>query len=186
MGKLSLIVSELRLSKNKILLKQIIKEDANADKEAEEAESTALDAKINALQQKKQELSSEDNITEMARNAILYKLADGYENKLADLPWAHSTKRMKWVNGIIDYLKDVGAASVNTIAREKFNVPQQMINDYMNTLNRLGVIKPEKEGEVPQFQRMTFDEPSEPKKLTKYSPEDMLVGPHFEYGNEEN
>jgi len=94
-----------------------------------------------------------DNINEMARGPISYKLADDYEDKIAELPYANSEKRMKWVNGIIEYVDEVGAANITTIAQEKFGLPQPRIADYARDMIRLGILEPEQEGVTPQFMR---------------------------------
>jgi len=94
-----------------------------------------------------------NNINEMARGPISYKLADDYEDKIAELPYANSEKRMKWINGIIEYLDEVGAANITTIAQEKFGLPQPRIADYARDMIRLGILEPEQEGVTPQFMR---------------------------------
>jgi len=89
----------------------------------------------------------------MSRGPISYKLADDYEDKIAELPYVNSEKRMKWVNGIIEYVDEVGAANITTIAQEKFGLPQPRIADYARDMIRLGILEPEQEGVTPQFMR---------------------------------
>jgi len=100
---------------------------------------------------------SEGEIDEMSRGPIKYKLTADYEDKIAELPYANSEKRMKWVNGIVDYVDEMGAAATTTIAQEKFGVPQPRIADYVRDMIRLGILEPEQEGVVPQFMRQTDD-----------------------------
>jgi hypothetical protein len=96
-------------------------------------------------------------LKEMA-GGISFKLTDDYEDKIADLPYANSEKRMRWINGIIEYVDEVGAASTTTIAQEKFGVPQPRIADYVRDMIRLGILEPEREGIVPKFMRQNDDE----------------------------
>ena len=64
--------------------------------------------------------TSGKKLKEMARPVIMYKLADGYEDKLSELEYFGSEKRMKWVNGIIEYIDQEGPSDITTIATEKF------------------------------------------------------------------
>lgn len=97
-------------------------------------------------------------LKEMARPVIMYKLADGYEDKLSELEYFGSEKRMKWVNGIIEYIDQEGPSDITTIATKKFNVPQPRIADYARDMIRLGILAPEQEGVVPQFMRPEDEE----------------------------
>jgi len=99
----------------------------------------------------------EGNLEEMA-GGIKFKLTDDYEDKIAELPYANSEKRMRWINGIIEYVDEIGAASTTTIAQEKFGVPQPRIADYVRDMIRLGILEPEQEGITPKFMRQTDDE----------------------------
>jgi hypothetical protein len=92
-------------------------------------------------------------LKEMARQPIIYKVSDDYADKLSELPYVGSSKRMVWVNGIIDYIKDNGPADITKIAREKFNVPQPRISDYARDMIRLGILAPTTAGVVPQFMK---------------------------------
>jgi len=92
-------------------------------------------------------------LKEMARQPIIYKLTDNYADKLSELPYVGSTKRMVWVNGIIEYIKDNGPSDITKIAREKFNVPQPRISDYARDMIRLGILVPTAAGVVPQFMK---------------------------------
>jgi len=117
----------------------------------------------------------EENVTklkEMARLAIMYKLTDGYEDKLSELPYFDSEKRMKWVNGIIDYINQEGPSDITTIATEKFNVSQPRIADYARDMIKLGILVPEQEGVVPQFMRPEDEEGDEEID----GPEGMFMG----------
>jgi len=99
------------------------------------------------------ELKGKGVVTLEEDRGIRYKLTDDYEDKIAELPYANSEKRMKWVNGIIEYLDEIGAADITKIAREKFGLPQPRIADYARDMIRLGILEPEQEGVTPQFMR---------------------------------
>jgi hypothetical protein len=92
-------------------------------------------------------------LKEMARQPIIYKVSDDYADKLSELPYVGSSKRMVWVNGIIDYIKDNGPTDITKIAREKFNVPQPRISDYARDMIRLGILAPTTAGVIPQFMK---------------------------------
>jgi hypothetical protein len=142
---------------------EVLNEESPSEKDAKQKELAAIDAKIKALNVKKSDVASgreevaEGEIDEMSRGPIKYKLTAGYEDKIAELPYANSEKRMKWVNGIVDYVDEMGAAATTTIAQEKFGVPQPRIADYVRDMIRLGILEPEQEGVVPQFMRQTDD-----------------------------
>jgi len=95
----------------------------------------------------------EKKLKEMARQPIIYKLTDDYADKLSELSYIGSSKRMAWVNGIIEYIKDNGPSDITKIAREKFNVPQPRISDYARDMIRLGILAPTTAGVVPQFMK---------------------------------
>jgi hypothetical protein len=81
---------------------------------------------------------TETPLKEMARTATTYKIGDlkkldGFDPKLRD---------SKWVKGIIDYLEEKGTASTIEIAREKFQRPQQAINQLILALGRAGILIP--------------------------------------------
>jgi hypothetical protein len=111
----------------------------------------------------------EGELNEMA--GANYKLADDYESKLSELPYFNSEKRMKWVNGIVDYLNQEGSSDITKIAREKFDVPQPRIADYARDMIRLGILEPAVANFVPQFMR---PETGEEDIVT--GPEAMFVG----------
>jgi len=113
----------------------------------------------------------EGELNEMA--GANYKLADNYEDKLSELPYFNSAKRMVWVNGIIDYLNDVGSSDVTKIANEKFNVPQPRIADYARDMIRLGIMEPAVAGFVPKFMRAD-DEDGEEEEIS--GPDAFLIG----------
>jgi len=138
---------------------------SKADKEEKEAALAQI-----ALNQARLKMK-ENNLDEMARGPISYKLTADYEDKIAELPYADSEKRMKWVNGIIDYVDEVGAANTTTIAQEKFGVPQPRIADYVRDMIRLGILEPEQEGVVPQFMR-----PEDEEEEVEAGPEGGIEG----------
>jgi hypothetical protein len=113
----------------------------------------------------------EGELNEMA--GANYKLADDYQDKLSELPYFNSAKRMVWVNGIIDYLNDVGSSDVTKIANEKFNVPQPRIADYARDMIRLGIMEPAVAGFVPKFMRAD-DEDGGEEEIT--GPDAFLIG----------
>ena len=112
----------------------------------------------------------EGTINEMA--GANYKLSDDYESKLSELPYFNSEKRMKWVNGIVDYLNQEGSSDITKIAREKFDVPQPRIADYARDMIRLGILEPAVANFVPQFMR---PETGEEEDIVT-GPEAMFVG----------
>ena len=144
------------------LIREAIDEVLNEDNSLEPLQNKAnkeeREAALAQIALNQARLKKENNLDEMSRGPISYKLTDDYEDKIAELPYANSEKRMKWVNGIIDYVDEVGAANTTTIAQEKFGVPQPRIADYVRDMIRLGILEPEQEGVVPQFMRQTDDE----------------------------
>lgn len=151
-------------------IQEILGEDLEQD--AKSKELVAIDAKIKALQSKKKNVATGTDNMDEARGPIRFKLADDYESKVAELPYNNSEKRMKWVNGIVDYVEENGAKDITTIAREKFNVPQPRIADYARDMIRLGILVPETEGTVPQFMRPEDEDGEEEPGGV----EDMFVG----------
>jgi len=97
----------------------------------------------------------EGEIDEMAKKGggKKYKLTTDYAEKIARLPYKDSRKKMVWVNGIIDYIDQNGPKDITTIANEKFNVPQPRIADFARDMIMLGILEPEKEGDIPFFMR---------------------------------
>lgn len=139
------------------------------------------------------DVSPKKKLREMPRTAIMYKLADDYEKKYEEAAvaskhpkWYQSTSRKRWMDGIIDYLKEPehSAADITTIAKEKFNVPQPMLADYGRELIGAGVLVPvgmkgrelgdDEEVPVPQFLKKHTDPEtgeelsSEPSKLSRW------------------
>lgn len=151
-------------------VQEVLGEDLEQD--AKQKELVAIDAKIKALQAKKTNVATNKDSMDEARGPIKFKLSDDYESKVTELPYNNSEKRMRWVNGIIDYVEENGAKDITTIAREKFNVPQPRIADYARDMIRLGILVPETEGTVPQFMRPE-DEDGEEEPA---GVEDMFVG----------
>jgi len=145
------------------LIKEAIQEilGENLKQDARQKKLVAIDAEIKALQGDKVNITTgKDDIGE-SRGPIKFKLADDYENKISELPYNSSEKRMRWVNGIVDYVEENGADDITTIARKKFNVPQPRIADYARDMIRLGILVPETEGVTPQFMRPRGEEDEE-------------------------
>lgn len=96
------------------------------------------DAKINAEKELEQggSVTLENNVNEMARIPVQYKIAD--LSKLDDL--SDKVKNSKGVQGIISYLQDKGQAPVAAIAKDQFNRPQQAINPVVLALTQAGVL----------------------------------------------
>ena len=131
MKKLEKIIKEAIL--------EVINEDASLDQAAKAAELNALNKKIQALNAQKSAVASgKDEVTEMARISIKYKIGD--LSKLDDL--SDKVKNSKGVTGIIDYLQANEEASVAEIAKEKFDRPQQAINPVVQSLVASGVLEP--------------------------------------------
>lgn len=177
-------------------LEKIIKEailEVLAEGPAEE--KAAKDAKIKALQAQKKAVDSElnavasgkDPVTEMARISTKYKIGD--ESKLSTL--SDKVQSSKWVKGIIDYIKEKGEASVATIAKEKFERPQQAINPIVQSLLSAGILEPVG-GSGIAASRVSKDGDIAPVTTKQtVEPEDFLVGsgkfdgPAFEPSEEE-
>jgi hypothetical protein len=93
-------------------------------------------------------------LSEMPRTAIMYKLADDWQEKYTNPPskndgspsippkWLTSPARKRWMEGIIDYLEQNGEGDITTIAKDYFNVPQPMLADYGRALIAAGVLVP--------------------------------------------
>ncbi len=79
-----------------------------------------------------------DELKEMARTPTGYKIED--LSKLEELE--PKLKDSKWVRGIIDYLDEKGSASIIQIAKDKFQRPQQAINQLVQLLVRQGILTP--------------------------------------------
>lgn len=80
----------------------------------------------------------QSDIKEMARIPTGYKIGD--LEKLEDFD--PKIKDSKWVRGIIDYLNEKDSASIIQIAKEKFDRPQQSINQLVQALVKQGVLIP--------------------------------------------
>jgi hypothetical protein len=121
-----------------------------------------------------------ERLKEMARTGINYTLTPDWEEKLKQMPQYGREKPMKWIQGIIDYIKEKGPSTIPTIAKEKFGKTQLAIADYYRAMIKSGVLTPEDEKVIPQFQR----EPVEKDKSTRDA-EDYFVGSGIEFGEEE-
>lgn len=132
-------------------------------------------------------LSELIDLDEMARTSTVYKIGD--VSKLEDLdPKLQSSK---WVTGIIDFLDEKGSAGIAQIAKEKFDRPQQSINQLVQALVRQGVIQPVEDRDnrktFAQKQNTYYNEeiPDEfsdeidPDDNTDLSAEDYLIGNKF-------
>jgi hypothetical protein len=137
MKKLEKIIKEAIL--------EVIKEETFAGKMAipdleKDPGFSALkpDAKTNAKKELEQggSVTLENNVNEMARIPVQYKIAD--LSKLDDL--SDKVKNSKGVQGIISYLQDKGQAPVAAIAKDQFNRPQQAINPVVLALTQAGVL----------------------------------------------
>ena len=146
-------------------IKQLKIQAATLRKKAADLEKIDADKNLATTQ-----AMPEGIINEMA--GANYKLADNYEDKLSELPYFNSEKRMVWINGIIDYLEEVGSSDITKIAREKFNVPQPRIADYARDMIRLGILEPAVAGFVPKFMQPEDEEGDEEIE----GPESMIMG----------
>jgi hypothetical protein len=115
----------------------------------------------------------ETELNEMA--GANYKLADDYEDKMQNLPaeLTGSEKRMKWINGIIDHMNEVGSDTITHTAEEKFNLPQARIADYARAMIKAGVLEPSVAGFVPKFMQPEDEEGGE-EEID--GPESMFMG----------
>jgi len=165
MKKLEKIIKEAIL--------EVIKEDAALDKAAQAAELNALNKKIAALNAQKSAVASgKDEVTEMARIPVQYKIADLSKlNTLGD-----KVKNSKGVQGIISYLQDKGQAPVAQIAKEKFDRPQQAINPVVLALTQAGVLDTVGGSGVAASRVGKGGEVAPPTTKQIIDPEDFLVG----------
>jgi hypothetical protein len=140
---------------------------------AKAAELKAIDAKIKALNAQKSSVASgKDEITEMARIPVQYKIADLSKlNTLGD-----KVKNSKGVQGIISYLQDKGQAPVAQIAKEKFDRPQQAINPVVLALTQAGVLDTVGGSGVAASRVGKGGEVAPPTTKQIIDPEDFLVG----------
>jgi hypothetical protein len=99
-------------------------------------------------------------LKEMSRTTIRYKLTDDYEDNIQNLPssWLKSDKRMKWIKGAIEYIKDNGPDGFTEIAKNKFDTTQYRFADYGRAMVTAGILEPETAGTIPQFQRVKGSE----------------------------
>jgi hypothetical protein len=118
------------------------------------------------------EFVEENNINEMARIPVQYKIADLSKlNTLSD-----KVKNSKGVQGIISYLQDKGQAPVAQIAKEKFNRPQQAINPVVLALTQAGVLDTVGGSGVAASRVGKGGEVAPPTTKQIIEPEDFLVG----------
>ena len=153
---------EAKAKQLKIQAATVAQQAATIEKQAADLKAAAAKEEqasaTKAIQTASTEKTQAAALKEMARPVIIYKLVDGYEDKLSELEYFGSEKRMKWINGIIEYIDQEGPSDITTIATEKFNVPQPRIADYARDMIRLGILAPEQEGVVPQFMRPEDEE----------------------------
>jgi len=162
-------------------LEKIIKEailEVLAEGPAEE--KAAKDAKIKALQAQKKAIDSEladvtsgkEDVVEMARIPVQYKIAD--LSKLDDL--SDKVKNSKGVQGIISYLQDKGQAPVAQIAKDQFDRPQQAINPVVLALTQAGVLDTVGGSGVAASRVGKGGEVAPPTTKQTVDPEDFLIG----------
>jgi len=173
MKKLEKIIKEAIL--------EVIKEETFAGKSAISDlkkdpgfSSLKPDAKINAEKELEQggSVTLENNVNEMARIPVQYKIADLSKlNTLGD-----KVKNSKGVQGIISYLQDKGQAPVAQIAKEKFDRPQQAINPVVLALTQAGVLDTVGGSGVAASRVGKGGEVAPPTTKQIIDPEDFLVG----------
>lgn len=132
------------------------------------------DAKINAEKELEQggSVTLENNVNEMARIPVQYKIAD--LSKLDDL--SDKVKNSKGVQGIISYLQDKGQAPVAQIAKDQFNRPQQAINPVVLALTQAGVLDTVGGSGVAASRVGKGGEVAPPTTKQIIDPEDFLIG----------
>jgi hypothetical protein len=118
------------------------------------------------------EFVEENNVNEMARIPVQYKIAD--LSKLDDL--SDKVKNSKGVQGIISYLQDKGQAPVAAIAKDQFNRPQQAINPVVLALTQAGVLDTVGGSGVAASRVGKGGEVAPPTTKQIIEPEDFLVG----------
>jgi hypothetical protein len=132
------------------------------------------DAKANAEKELAQggSVTLENNINEMARIPVQYKIAD--LSKLDDL--SDKVKNSKGVQGIISYLQDKGQAPVAAIAKDQFNRPQPAINPVVLALTHAGVLDTVGGSGVAASRVGKGGEVAPPTTKQIIEPEDFLIG----------
>ena len=122
---------------------EVIKEDAAADKAAQDAERAAIDKKLAALNKKKSELSkgptstlAENDLEEMARVPKGFRLAD---------PEMNTTTYTKMISGtplssVLDYFRQNPGADVKSIQNHFQFVRPQIANGLVKGLLDAGVL----------------------------------------------
>lgn len=156
-------------------IKEVLMEDAAADKAAIDAEKIAVDRKVLALMKKKQELSkdtstlAETDIDEMAR------IAKGFKLKNDDLDTAQfAGKKVSGValSDIIDYIKANPGTEKAQLQKQFGFVRPQITNALVNGLLDAGVLVKLGTGgeeEAPVA-------PGETAPVQASEPEDMFMG----------
>jgi hypothetical protein len=179
---MDITINELKTMKAKELrrlvqeaIKEVLNEDAAADKAAIDAEKLAVDRKVLALQKKKQELAkdtstlAENDIDEMARLAKGFKLADPNIDSAQ-----FATKRVSGVplSDIIDYIRENPGVEKAALQSQFNFVRPQIANALVNGLLDAGVLtklSASGEEEAPVA-------PGETAPVQATEPEDLFMG----------
>jgi len=177
---MDITTNELKTMKAKALrriiqesIKEILHEDAMADKAAQDAKKVAVDKEIIALQKKKSELSktplSEKDIKEMARIPKGFRLADPEMDASS-----YANKKISKISleSIINYFRDNPGADKKSLQNEFNFVRPQIANAIVNALLDSGVLV--KLGAGGEVEAPTV--PGERSPQQAQDPEDMFMG----------
>lgn len=180
---MDITTNELKTMKAKALrriineaIKEVLNEDAMADKAAQDAKKVAIDKEIIALQKKKSELSkapvstlAEKDIKEMARIAKGFKLADPEMDASS-----YADKKVSRVSleSIINFFRDNPGAEKTALQSEFNFVRPQIANAVVNALLDSGVLV--KLGAGGEVEAPTT--PGERAPQQAQDPEDMFMG----------
>jgi hypothetical protein len=156
-------------------IKEVLNEDAAADKAAIDAEKLAVDRKVLALQQKKQELAkdtstlAETDIDEMARIAKGFKVKN---DELDTTQFAGKKVSGVALSDIIDYIKANPGTEKAQLQKQFGFVRPQITNALVNGLLDAGVLV--KLGAGGEEEAPVAPGETAPTQATE--PEDMFMG----------
>jgi archaellum component FlaC len=185
MKKLEKIIKEAILE---VLAEQTIVDKTTKVTDVKGEDPKTVLAAIEAAKKSNKPVSiAENDLDEMARIPIQYKIAD--LDKLDDL--SDKVKNSKSVQGIISYLQDKSQAPVAQIAKDQFDRPQQAINPVIVALTNAGVLDTVGGSGVAASRVSKSGEVAPPTTKQTLEPEDFFIGkgkfdgPAFEPSEEE-
>jgi hypothetical protein len=171
MKKLEKIIKEAILE---VLAEQTIVDKTTKVTDVKGEDPKTVLAAIEAAKKSNKPVSiAENDLDEMARIPIQYKIGD--LSKLSTL--SDKDQNSKWTKGIIDYLKEKGQSDITKIALEKFDRPQMAIADLSRRLIASGVLEPVGGTGIATSRINTkTGVVAPPTTDTSLDPEDMFIG----------